>query len=174
MTGKTSKQYLFDVQLNWLCEKKGILTANNVSGSIHVATPQEFGGEGKSWSPEHLFLSSISSCFMTTYLAFAQRLHFEISHFDCSIIGHAEIMEGKYKFTHIDLYPKVYIADESVRDKATLAMEKTYKYCLISNSVNAAIYYHSEIQVDRNPKIVQTVEPASAKQRITGTRLLIL
>jgi peroxiredoxin-like protein len=152
MTGKTDKQFLFEVQLNWLTDKKGILTSKSASGSVHVATPAEFGGEGRPWSPEHLFLGSLSSCFMTTYLSFAKKMRFDISHFDCHIIGRIEMVEGKYRFNNINLYPKVHIADESLREKATLAMEKTHKYCIISASVNAAIYYHSEILLDVSPK----------------------
>jgi len=64
MSGKTTKQFFFEVQLNWLEGKRGILSAKDTPGTIHVATPLEFGGEGKPWTPEHLFLSSISSCFM--------------------------------------------------------------------------------------------------------------
>lgn len=158
MKGKTDKQFLFDVQLNWLADKKGILTTNDAAGAIHVATPVEFGGTERCWSPEHLFLGSISSCFMTTYLAFAQKLNFGISHFTCNGIGQIEIVEGKYKFTHIHLYPKIYIADDAIRAKAAMAMEKTHKYCLISNSVNAAVYYHSEILRDPHPKIEQQGE----------------
>ena len=147
MSGKTNKQFLFEVQLNWLTAKKGVLFAKDAEGTLHVATPPIFGGEGKPWTPEHLFLSSISSCFMTTYLAFAQKSGFEISDFDCNIIGQIEIVEGRYKFTNINLYPKVYIANESLREKASVALEKTHKYCLITNSVNAGIFYHSEILI---------------------------
>jgi organic hydroperoxide reductase OsmC/OhrA len=152
MAGKTDQQFFFEVRLNWLSKKEGILSANDASGTLHVATPPEFGGEGKPWTPEHFFLSSISSCFMTTYLAFAQKLHFKISHFDCQIVGQIEIVEQKYKFTNINLYPRIYIADESLREKANLAMEKTHKYCLITNSVNATVFYHSELLIDQHPK----------------------
>lgn len=145
MAGKTDRQFLFEVQLNWLADTRGILSAKDADGTIHVATPPEFGGAGKPWSPEHLFLSSISSCFMTTYLAFAKKFHFEISRFSCSTIGQIEIVGGKYKFTNINLYPKIYIADEAIREKANLALEKTHKYCLITNSINAGVFYHSEI-----------------------------
>jgi organic hydroperoxide reductase OsmC/OhrA len=156
MSGKTNKQFLFEVQLNWLTAKKGILSAKDATGTLHVATPPIFGGEGKPWTPEHLFLSSINSCFMTTYLAFAQKSGFEISNFDCNIIGQIEIAEGRYKFTNINLYPKVYIADESLREKATAALQKTHKYCLVTNSINADIFYHSEILI--NPQVMNTVK----------------
>jgi organic hydroperoxide reductase OsmC/OhrA len=147
MPGKTDKQFLFEVQLNWLVDKKGILSAKDAEGNLHVATPPIFGGQGKPWTPEHLFLSSISSCFMTTYLAFAQKSGFEISFFYCNIIGQIEIVEGRYKFTNINLYPKVYIANENLREKAAAVLEKTHKYCLVTNSVNSTIFYHSEILI---------------------------
>lgn len=73
MKGKTDKQFLFEVKLNWQEKNRGILSAVDADGTIDVATPPEFGGEGNPWSPEHLFLSAVSSCFMTTYLAFAKK-----------------------------------------------------------------------------------------------------
>jgi organic hydroperoxide reductase OsmC/OhrA len=148
MTGKTNKQFLFEVQLNWLADTRGILSAHDANGTIHVATPPEFGGGGKPWTPEHYFLSSISSSFMTTYLAFAKKLHFTISNFECNAIGQIEIIDGKYKFTNINLYPKIFIAGETLREKANLALEKTHKYCLVTNSVNADVFYHSEVLTD--------------------------
>lgn len=149
MAGKTEKQFFFEVQLNWLADSRGILSAKDAEGTVHVATPPEFGGQGKPWTPEHLFLSSISSCFMTTYLAFAKKLHFEIAGFECSAIGQIQIVEGKYKFTKIDVYPKIYITDDTVREKANQGVEKTHKYCLITNSINAAVFYHSEVLIKR-------------------------
>lgn len=145
MAGKTGKQFLFEVQLNWLADTRGILSARDAKGTVHVATPPPFGGEGKPWTPEHFFLGSISSCFMTTYLAFAKKLHFAISDFECNAIGQIEIVDGKYKFTNINLYPRIYIAGETLREKANLALEKTHKYSLVTNSVKADVFYHSEV-----------------------------
>jgi organic hydroperoxide reductase OsmC/OhrA len=151
ITRKTNKQFFFEVQLNWLAKKRGILHAHDVSGALHVATPPQFGGEGKEWGPEHLFLGSVSSCFMTTYLVFAKKLDFSITHFECNAIGQIELIENKYKFTHINLYPKVYVAGESLREKAGLAMQKTQKYCLVANSVNAEVIYHGEVLTEPLP-----------------------
>jgi peroxiredoxin-like protein len=148
MTGKNDKRFFFEVQLNWLADTRGLLSARDATGTLHVATPPEFGGLGKPWTPEHYFLSAISGCFMTTYLAFAHKLGFEIAGLDCESIGQVELVDGKYKFTNINLYPKIYIADESQREKASKAVEKTHKYCLISNSVNAEIFYHTEVIVN--------------------------
>ncbi len=154
MKGKTDKQFLFEVKLDWQEKNKGILSAVEADGTIDVATPHAFGGEGKSWSPEHLFLSAISSCFMTTYLAFANKLQFSIAAFECNTIGQIEIVDGKYKFTLINVYPKISVADESLKEKANIALEKTHKYCLISNSINAVIFYHSQITFEQ---VLQTI-----------------
>ena len=148
MSGKRDRQFFFEVKLNWVSGTKGLLTAKGVTEDIQVATPPEFGGEVYSWSPEHLFLSSIIGCFMSTYMAFANKLAFEILKLECSAIGQIEIIEGKYKFTHINLYPQLYVSDDAVKEKAKLALEKTQRYCLITNSVNAAILYHSEIFIE--------------------------
>jgi organic hydroperoxide reductase OsmC/OhrA len=144
----TEKQFFFEVELNWLVKNRGLLHSHDVSEMLHVATPRAFGGEGKEWSPEHLFLSSISSCFMTTFLVFARKIDFGIQHFECKAIGQIELKGGKFKFTNVILYPKVFIADESLRQKANLALQKTQKYCLVGNSVNATIIYHSEILIE--------------------------
>jgi peroxiredoxin-like protein len=148
------KQFLFEVKLDWQENTKGILSAADAEGTIDVATPPEFDGKGKPWSPEHLFLSAISSCFMTTYLAFIKKLQFNISAFECYTIGQIEIVNGKYKFTLINVYPTIVVVDESLREKANVVLEKTHKYCLISNSINAAIFYHSQIKM---VQVLQTI-----------------
>ncbi len=151
MTGKTDKRFLFELELNWLIDKTGILMAHDANGTIKVSTPPQFGGEGKPWTPEHLFLGAISSCFMTTYLSFANKMKFSINRLHCNIIGQIEIIEGKYKFTRIDVFPIVTVATEELKQKAGEAMEKTHKYCLISNSINAEIVYHSQVEVGSTP-----------------------
>jgi organic hydroperoxide reductase OsmC/OhrA len=162
MTGKTEKQFFFEVQLNWLEATRGILSSKEADGTLYVATPAKFGGEGKPWTPEHLFLSAISSSFMTTYLAFVRKLKFGISHLDCNAIGQIELVDGRYQFTNINLFPKIYIAEESIREKASLALEKTHKYCLISNSIGAKLFYHSEILQDPHPR---NAVPVQAKPK---------
>ena len=149
---KKDKPLVFQVELNWLSKQKGILSANDVRVTVHVATPATFGGEGKEWSPEHLFLSSISSCFMTTFLAFAKKLQFEITRYECNIIGQIELIEGKYQFTSINIFPNIYVADDSLKEDARLALLKTQKYCLVSNSIKAELIYHGEVFTDHYPR----------------------
>ena len=147
MNNRTTKQIVFDTQLSWLGDKKGKLTAPELNSSLVIATPKEFGGEGNDWSPEHLLLGALSSCFMTTYLSFMQKFRFSILQLECSADGQVELVDGRYKFTEINLYPKIVIAGEADLEKANLAMEKTHKYCLVGNSLNATIRYLGQVTI---------------------------
>jgi organic hydroperoxide reductase OsmC/OhrA len=80
--------------------------------SFSVSTPPEFGGQEGEWSPEHLFLSSITSCFMSTYLSFVNKMKIENTGFECTATGQVEIVEGKYKFTYIHIYPKAFVGND--------------------------------------------------------------
>jgi organic hydroperoxide reductase OsmC/OhrA len=142
---KDGKQIVFDVRLDWISDQKGILTANDTEGPIYVATPPAFGGQERDWSPEHLFLGSIASCFMSTYLYFIRKMKFEIAHLECHAIGQIELVEGKYKFTHIGVFPTIHVSDATLMELADLAILKTQKSCLISNTLNADIVYHGKV-----------------------------
>jgi peroxiredoxin-like protein len=167
MTVKTEKKILFSTDLNWAGDEKGIISSPAVRQSIPVSAPAEFGGVEGEWSPEHLFLGSVASCFMSTFLAFVKKIRFDISGFECSATGQVEVAEGKYKFTSIHLYPKVYIKNESEKEKAQLAMEKAEKYCLISNSINAEIVCHPEI-VPGKPGIKDPVKTTNGHRRFSS------
>jgi Protein of unknown function (DUF5661) len=108
---------------------------------------------------------------MTTYLAFAKKMKFELSHLDCNAIGQIELVDGRYQFTNINLFPKIYISNESIREKASLALEKTHKYSLVTNSISAKLFYHSEILLDPHPRHpITTAAPANPRFSLTHAK----
>ena len=151
LNSKRDQPFHFEIRLDWLELKRGIFSSTDVRDTLRVATPKTFGGEGEEWSPEHLFLGAVSSCYMTTFLAIAEKMGIEITHYDCQAIGQIEMTEGKYRFAKVDLYPKAYIANEAFREKLVSALEKAQKYCLVSNSINCPVIYHTVILHDNNP-----------------------
>jgi len=42
---------------------------------LTVAPPREYDGPGDAWSPEHLLLASVSSCFLFTFRAVVRASH---------------------------------------------------------------------------------------------------
>jgi len=154
MSDKLEKNYPFSVDLRWIAGSTGIITAEDVEGSIEVSPPPVFGGQGKPWTPEHFFLGSISSCFMTTYMSFVKKFKFEVSKFNCDVKGEISLVEGRLVFTKIDLYSRIAVPGSELTEKATLAFDKTKKYCIISNSIQTPINYHFELLVETETGIV--------------------
>lgn len=155
MSLKSNKPIIFTTELYWSGDKLGIVSSPALK-SFSVSTSPEFGGPEGEWSAEHLFLCSITSCFMSTYLTFVNKMKIENTGFECTATGQVEIVDGKYKFTYIHIYPKVFVGNDADVEKAKVAMEKTKKYCLISNSVNAEIVQHPEVVVAKQHVIINS------------------
>jgi len=151
MISKTeAHQYYFEVLLNRKEGRIGTLSAKDVKGTIEVATPPEFaGGVPDKWSPEHLFLSSLCGCLMTTFLAIADKKHLTVCDFECSSIGQVRLYEGHLEFTTIDLFPKIYVETEADIPVANEILLKTYKHCIIANSIKPLLVHHGEVLLSK-------------------------
>lgn len=135
-----SDLHTYQVKLNWVEDRKGIIQSDVLESKIEVVTPPEFpkGIAGK-WSPEHLFIAAVNSCFMTTFLAVAENSKLEFDAMECNAVGTLDKVEGKYQITEITLFPIVKILDEVQKDKAIRVMEMSEKACLISNSIKSKV-----------------------------------
>ena len=143
------KKLFFETSVVWKEKTTGIMIAPNADEPIEVATPIEFpdGEEGK-WSPENLFLGAISSCFMTTFLSFAKRENLTFIKFRCHAEGDVEIVDGKFQFTRVNLYPELHLIEEEQTSLGEEVLARTEKYCLIDNSVKPAITIHSTVTAE--------------------------
>lgn len=112
----------------------------SAKGCIEVATPPQFPkGIPGIWSPEHLFTASVSSCFMTTFLAVAENSKLEFNTFDCKATGILEQVEGKFVMTEVALEPMVTISSEKEKERTLRVLQRTETSCLISNSIKSKV-----------------------------------
>lgn len=119
------KDHLYRVDLTWNEGRIGTMSSPELDDRIEVATPPQFeGGVEGIWSPEHLFVSSVSSCFMTTFVAIAQYSKLDFEDLDVKAEGKIEKVDGKFMVTEITLQPELVIADEKFEDKAMRILEK--------------------------------------------------
>lgn len=143
-----SVTHLYPVSLKWDSQRQGILSSEEVTGHIKVATPPEFdGGMQGIWSPEHLFVAAISSCLMTTFLAIANNSKLQFTSFTCPAEGKLEMADGKYRMTEVTLRPVVGIVNADDHEKAMRVLTKAEANCLISNSVNSKIFFEPHVEV---------------------------
>jgi len=138
----------YQVALNWDGDRKGTLSSQVLSKTIEVATPPEFAkGMPDIWSPEHLFIASVSSCLMTTFLAIAENFGLEFESFSCNAVGKLEMVEGKYKMSEITLMPLLKIANDQSEEKALKVLTKAETACLITNSINSKIIFKPAVEI---------------------------
>ncbi|WP_435356228.1 OsmC family protein [Emticicia sp. SJ17W-69] len=139
--------HYFNVNLNWLTDRKGEISSPELNDKIEIATPPPFpkGIEGI-WSPEHLLTAAVNSCFMTTFLAVAENSKLEFMSFDCNAKGKLEQIEGKYLMTEVLLEPTLLIKNEADKDRAERILQKTEAACLIANSIKSKVSIISTIK----------------------------
>jgi organic hydroperoxide reductase OsmC/OhrA len=95
--------YIYETRVDWTGEKAGALRAAGLP-TIEVAPPPEFRGTEGVWTPEHLFVAAVNSCFMTTFLAIAELSKLEFVSFHCRSVGLLEKLESAgYQITEMTL-----------------------------------------------------------------------
>ena len=142
------QEHYYDVSVEWSEGRKGMMKSNVLNNPIEVATPPQFvkGIEGI-WSPEHLFVASINSCLMTTFLAIAENSKLVYSGFTSKAVGKLEMVDGRYIMSEVTLMPTVTLPDEHERDKAIRILQKSEAACLISNSVKSKIILEPTVNI---------------------------
>ncbi len=140
--------HTYEVDLEWAEGRIGILSSPVLDDRIEVATPPEFpGGIAGIWSPEHLYVSSVISCFMTTFTAIAENSKLAFDGLVVKAKGKMEKKDGKFMITEIELMPELMIADEKHSEKAVRIMEKAEAACLITRSIKTNVKLEPKVSV---------------------------
>lgn len=138
----------YQVDLDWKEGRIGTLSSPELEDEIEVATPPQFdGGVEGIWSPEHLFVSSVSSCFMTTFVAIAGFSKLKFENLEVKATGKLDKEDGKFVVSEITLNPELTITDEKFVDKAKRIMEKAEEACLITRSIKTKINFEPNVTI---------------------------
>jgi len=141
-------EHLYDVHLEWKEGKIGTLSSPVLNDEITVATPPEFeGGVAGIWSPEHLFVAAVSSCFMTTFTAIAGFSKLDYKNLNVAAEGKMEKVDGKFVISAITLKAELTIFEDDKKDKAIRIMEKSEAACLISRSIKTEVHLEPTVLI---------------------------
>src|SRR4030095_1158629 len=101
-------------------------------------------------TPEHLFVASLNSCYMATFVAIAEMSKFEIVSFTCAAEGRLERQEGKpYRITEVTLRPRLVVSETTDLNRAQRLLEKAEKNCFIANSILTTVKVKDEIELQK-------------------------
>jgi peroxiredoxin-like protein len=134
----TPLPHVYEVRLQGGPSGYGDVTANGLP-LLTTAPPPEFNGPGDAWSPEHLLLAAVESCFLFTLRAVARAAKIEFTRLEVETAGTVDRQGGVTRFIEIVLRPTISVETGSSRDRVLDALAKTERACLISASLSTPI-----------------------------------
>jgi peroxiredoxin-like protein len=141
---KTATFY-YENEVQWTGQRTGRLQAPGLP-EVSVGAPPEFSGREGSWSPEHLLVAALNSCFMLTLLAIAENSKVPLVSFASSAKGTLEKVAGAgYQVTKIVLKPRVVVAASGDLSRMGRLLEKAKQNCFISNSIKSIVELEPEV-----------------------------
>lgn len=139
--------YSYRTTAHWTTHKRGIVEGEGIPRTINFAAPPEFGGEPGLWTPEHLLLAAVSTCYVATLRAVAEASKAEFHSLELTVEGTIEKQEGGFRFTRVLLRPVVTIEKEDERERMGRLLEKAERVCLVSRSLSATMLLEPKIVV---------------------------
>ena len=112
---------------------------------LRSAPPLDFDGPGDAWSPEHLFLAAVETCFLFTLRAVAHASRIEFTALEVRATGTVDRQDGVMRFTEIVLRPKLTLPPGADRDRALRALDKSERTCLVTASLSTPIRLEPEV-----------------------------
>jgi organic hydroperoxide reductase OsmC/OhrA len=135
----TKVQHTFSVALEWDNDSHAGIVHSGKRNPIVVASPPEFGGTDKLWSPEHLMAAALVSCYTTTFFYFAKLLKVNVESFSVNVEMEIEKEDkGPFTATRFIVQPRIKFEEKPEQSVIDNLLEKTKKYCIITNSVKGA------------------------------------
>jgi peroxiredoxin-like protein len=114
---------------------------------ISAALPANFDGPGGAWSPGHLLLAAVETCFLFTLRTVARASKFEFLSLELSGSGTVDRKDGAMRFTEIVLRPRLRLSPGTSKERAIRILEKSEKACIIAASLSTPVRLDAEILV---------------------------
>ena len=112
---------------------------------LRAAPPLDFGGPGDAWSPEHLLLAAVETCFLFTLRAVAAASKLDFVSLAVRAEGTVDRRDGVIRFTQIVLRPRLTLPEGADRGRALRILERSERACLVSASLSTPIRLEPEI-----------------------------
>jgi len=142
--------YEYPAKIDWLGERKYRIEffskGSEGKPKMDVATPPEFNGHAGIYSPEDLFVASILSCYMATFISISNKMKISIEKFTCEGKGILERTEGGLMFTSVVLRPHIILRDKSEVDKALKASTLAEENCLVAKSIKTKTHLEPKVE----------------------------
>ena len=115
--------------------------------AIEASGAPQYKGDATKLNPEELFVASLASCQMLSYLALAARAGVDVLAYDDEARGTMTIADKRMRITEVHLRPRITVAPGVDQAKARALADSAHDACFIANSVSCAVHVAPEIVV---------------------------
>ena len=138
-------EYFYQTEIEWTGDKDIKLSSGKLP-AIAAGAPPEFKGREENWSPEHLFVAAMNSCYVLTLLAIAEFSKVSIVSLSSTACGKLEkVKGGGYQITEISVKPRIVISSANDLTRMPRILEKAKENCFVSNSIKSAVKVEPEL-----------------------------
>ena len=143
--------HFYEAEIEWTGDKDLKLSSGKLP-AVAAGAPPEFKGREGNWSPEHLFVASMNSCYALTLLAIAEFSKVSLVSLSSTACGKLEkVQGGGYQITEIVVKPRVVLALADDLARMPRILEKAKENCFVSNSIKSAIKIEPEVFHHQTP-----------------------
>lgn len=140
----------FEGRLAWRAGAAGPAAGNHEVAfagrpSLEVSAAPQYRGDASKLNPEELFVASLASCQLLTYLALAPRAGVTVLAYEDAPVGTLAIVDKKMRIAEVLLRPRITIAAGSDPEAARTLVERAHDGCFVGNSVACAVRIEPEI-----------------------------
>jgi hypothetical protein len=166
---KPARQTFIETNCNWPSDDHGILYAHGIQATLPISKAAAGGQKGREWAAEHLLLGAIIGAYGNTFIELAAKYGAEVLRLECRAIAQVEILEGRPRFTNINLYPVISISANCLPEDAARLDHLTREQSAVGNALNANIYYHTSVITQDQQNDLKTASgiTAAAPQNIS-------
>jgi peroxiredoxin-like protein len=138
--------HVYEVHLDGAADGYAKVSAAGMP-ELQTAPPLDFDGPGDAWSPEHLLLAAVETCFAFTLRSVARASKLDFISLELSGEGKVDRKDGATRFTEIVLRPRLRVPAGTDKDRTLRILEKSEKACLISASISTPVRLEPEVLV---------------------------
>jgi organic hydroperoxide reductase OsmC/OhrA len=113
--------------------------------ALQVSAAPQYRGDPSKLNPEELFLASLASCQMLTYLTLAARAGIDVLAYEDGAEATLAIADRKMRITEVVLRPRITVGSASDEAKARALVDSAHDGCFIANSVACPVRAEPEI-----------------------------
>ena len=140
------KTFIYTTSVRWKTGLEATLSSPGKPG-IDIAAPPEFlGVEGK-WSPENLYIASVESCLLFTFLTLARAKKLQFVSYESNAEGTLEKLSGKFVVSRIVVRPHIVVSSDADVAVAEDLASQIHDRCFISNSIETEVQVLPEVVV---------------------------